>query len=151
MISEDKVRLMTKCACYVKNEGRDDLTKANFFKRDYVRWNVIKTMVATTVGYILLVALVALADYEEVFDMLNQFRYKELLIKLIIGWVLILAFYSIIAVIIYKRRFEQARDGVTDYYKNLRELKKYYLVERDNSPRMLDGEGDLNNDEFIDY
>lgn len=151
MISEEKVRLMTKCACYAKNEGNNDLSMANFFKRDYVRWNVLKSLVAATLGYLLIVALYCLSKYDEIFDMLNQFRYKEIIVKLLIGWLAVMIFYYVISRIIYKQRFDNAREGVTDYYKNLRRLKVYYSKESDNSPRMMDAEGDLNNDEFIDY
>ncbi|MCR4717882.1 MAG: hypothetical protein K5656_11960 [Lachnospiraceae bacterium] len=151
MINTDKVRLMTKCACYIKNEESKNLSIANFFKRDYVRWNVLKSLVSATLGYILLVLLFALCKYNEIFLVLNQLKYKEIVVIVLVGWLATMVIYFVIAELVYRHRFEQARPGVTEYYKTLKKIKRYYRVEKDNSPRMLDEEGDLNNDEFIDY
>ena len=152
MINEDKVRIMTKCACYEKNEIDSDLYIAGYFRRDFVRWNILKSLVAATFGYVLLLLLYFLAKYEEIFASLNKLQYKQLLIKVLVGWGVVLILYAIIARLVYRKRFEEAREGVNDYYDTLKILRSFYRADKDSSPRFGHQEGDpIKNDEFIDY
>ena len=54
MIHNQKTRLMTRCAIYDKHEGADDLKKSRFFRADYVRLEILKTIVGITVGYLII-------------------------------------------------------------------------------------------------
>jgi hypothetical protein len=152
VINEEKVRIMTKCACYEKNEIDNNLHIAGYFRRDFVRWNVLKSLIFATFGYVLLLMLYFIANYEEIFTLFNKMQYKPLLIKILVGWGIILIIYAVVARIVYRKRFEEAREGVNDYYDTLKKLRGFYIADRDSSPRFSHQEGDpLNNDEFIDY
>ena len=63
----------------------------------------------------------------------------------------LLAFYSIVARILYALRFESARGRIKAYYHNLKELKKLYEKEADTRPTVFEEGGESQNDEFIDY
>ena len=44
---------MSRLAMYEQNEGKEDVRLSKYFRTDYVRLNVLKTVVAVTVGYLL--------------------------------------------------------------------------------------------------
>lgn len=152
VINVDKVRIMTKCACYEKNESDNNLHIAGYFRRDFVRWNILKSLVSATFGYILCIMLYFLANYEEIFNLFNKLQYRPLLIKLLVGWGVVLLVYAVVARIVFRKRFEEAREGVNDYYNTLKQLRGFYKEDKDSSPRFGHQEGDpIKNDEFIDY
>ena len=57
MINNRKVRIMTKLAIYEKGEGKEDLKINNYFRRDYLRNNFLKTFVAVTIGFVLIAGM----------------------------------------------------------------------------------------------
>ena len=46
MVNNRKVRLMTRLAIFEKKEGQEDIKLGNFFRTDYVRLKVLKTVVS---------------------------------------------------------------------------------------------------------
>ena len=50
MLNNRKVRLMTRLAIYEQTEGKEDVRISKYFRTDYVRLNVLKSIVAVTVG-----------------------------------------------------------------------------------------------------
>lgn len=57
MVNEEKVRLMTRLAMYEQSTGREDLEKGKYFKSDYVKYNCLKTLVSTTILYVVVVVV----------------------------------------------------------------------------------------------
>lgn len=151
MVNEERVKLMTKCAIYEKNYGKTELPMAGYFKRDYVKLNILKTMLCAMISYGLCALIYIMADYENLFMELNQLHFRELLLRFGVGAVLFLAVYYAIARVLYAYRFAKAKRHVTDYYRNLKKLKSLYKGEEDISPKTFEEGGDAQNDEFIDY
>lgn len=152
MINEEKVRIMTRCAAYEKSRGKIELPMAGYFKSDYVKFNVWKTLLAVIVAFIIVTGIFLIAYYEEVFAELNQMHFKKL--GFMVGSLLfaVLLIYYFIARLIYAYRFEKARKGVTVYYRDLKRLKALYDKDKDNRPKLFDEGGTVvQNDEFIDY
>ena len=56
MVNEEKVRLMTRLAMYEQSTGKEDLEKGRYFKSDYVKYNCLKTLVSTTILFVIVVA-----------------------------------------------------------------------------------------------
>ena len=57
MLNENKIKMMTKMAIYEKNEGRQMIKNSRYFKGDYVAFGVLRTLIATTFAYIIMVIL----------------------------------------------------------------------------------------------
>ena len=64
MIDERKTRMMTKLAIYEKTEGREDIRLSKYYKSDYVRLNILKTILQVTLGSVLILILVILYKSE---------------------------------------------------------------------------------------
>lgn len=48
MLNDRKIRLMTKLALYERKEGKEDIKLSKYYRTDYVRLQVLKTVVAVT-------------------------------------------------------------------------------------------------------
>ena len=46
MLNNRKVRLMTKLAIYEKEDGKEDIRLGRYYRGDYVRYQLLKTIVA---------------------------------------------------------------------------------------------------------
>ncbi len=50
MLNEKKIRLMTRTAIYEKREGKEDLKVNSYCGSDYVRFNMLKTLIGVTIA-----------------------------------------------------------------------------------------------------
>ena len=58
MVNNEKVRRMTRLAIYEQKEGVDDIAVANYFRSDYTRHEIMKTLIWVTFGSIIVLAMV---------------------------------------------------------------------------------------------
>ena len=129
MINNRKVRLMSQLAIYEKKEGREDMRLAKYFKWDYARLQVIKTAVAVTVSYILIVLLVALYRLEYLLDNLLTLDYAALG-KTILGYyIAVMSVYLIGALLGYSLYYTRSHKKLGKYFRMLRRLKDIYNEE----------------------
>lgn len=126
MINEEKVKLMTKLAIYESQKGKKQLNISKYYKRDYVRYNMFKTVVAATVSFIMLLAIYVLVNAEDLLMSLNELDFMKEATKLGILYVVFILIYMIVARIIYARRYEQVKPDVIIYNHNLKKLKEMY-------------------------
>ena len=57
MLNENKVKMMTKMAIYEKNEGKEMVKTAKYYKSDYVALGVLKSLITTTLAFIMIMIL----------------------------------------------------------------------------------------------
>ena len=72
MLNENKIKMMTKMAIYEKNEGRQMIKNSRYFKGDYVAFGVLRTLIATTFAYIIMVILYVLCNLEKLVADINS-------------------------------------------------------------------------------
>lgn len=122
MVDENKVRLMTKLSIYEKKEKNDGLLMSKFFERDYVRYNVLKTLVAATVVYWTIVGAYVFISFEVILSKINNLDYFRVMYR-ILGWYVAFCFvYFVISYLVYTYRYNKKRKGLTEYNSNLRDL-----------------------------
>lgn len=124
MLSERKVKLMTKIAIFEKNEANDIKIAAKNFKVDYVTLNMLYTAITTTVGYILLVGLYVLNHLEQFFVEVSGIDFAALLKTAITDYVICLEIFLAIALIYYSYRYDQAFRKIKREYIDLKNLSK---------------------------
>lgn len=122
MLDEKKVRLMTRLSIYEKKEKNDGLVMSKFFERDYVRYNVLKTLVAATVVYWTIVGAYVFISFEVILSEINDMDYFGVMYR-ILGWYVAFCFvYFVFAFLVYTYRYNKKRKGLTEYNSNLRDL-----------------------------
>ena len=129
MINEEKVKIMTKLAMYEQGRGRKHLPVSRYYRSDYIGLALIKNFFLVTIGYVLIVAAVAVYFGEYLLENIHRMNLVTLGIYLIIGYVIVLAAYSILTYIQYSVKYYQAKKSVREYYSQLTELNKIYARE----------------------
>ena len=129
MINEEKVKIMTKLAMYEQGKGRKYLPVSRYYRSDYIGLALIKNFFLVTIGYVLIVAAVAVYFGEYLLENIHRMNLVTLGIYLIVGYVIVLAAYSILTYIQYSVKYYQAKKSVREYYSQLTELNKIYARE----------------------
>lgn len=122
MIDESRVKLMTKLVIYEKNEGHRAVPMSRYYKKDYVRYNVLKTWVAATVVYWSVFAAYIYMSFEDVLTKINELDYFDIMYKLLIGYAAFCVLYYLFSSMVYGYRYEKAKKGLAEYNGNLKKL-----------------------------
>ena len=129
MLNNRKIRLMTKLAIYEKREGKEDLKLSKYYKTDYVRYHILKTIVAVTVGYLLILAMIVLYQSEYLIREAVNLNYYEIA-KFVIGvYILILTVYIAASLLGYSLYYTVSRKRLAKYFRMLRRLRTIYREE----------------------
>lgn len=129
MLNIRKTRLMTKLALYETGEGREDIRLSKYYKSDYVRLQILKTILAVTVGYLLVLLLVALYKSEYLIAQAVNLDYKAIGTTVLVVYVVLLTVYIVGAIIGYSIKYDLSRGKLTRYFRMLKVMKKIYREE----------------------
>lgn len=129
MISEEKVRLMTRLARYEQKEGREELQINRYFRRDYIGMALLKNFLWTTLGYFLVLLLYFGYHMEFYLDNATKMSWTPVIVGIIAGYVVMLTVYSIITYIICSLRYIRAKQGIKRYTETLNRLMGIYRRE----------------------
>ena len=122
MIDQEKVGLMTRLAIYEKKEKNSGLLYSRYFETDYVRYNILKTWVASTVAYWLIIAAYSFLHFDELLGKVNEIDYFAVMYKLLGGYVLFVFAYFVLGTFVYHVRYEKKKHGLVEYNGNMRKL-----------------------------
>ena len=117
MVDNEKVRIMTRIAIYEKNNEHEGLALAKFFREDYIKYNLLKTLVTSTFCFWTFVAVSVLVDFEKYLSEFGSANYFKVVSKLM---------REVIAFAAYSYRYYKAKPGLIEYNGNLRRLIEYY-------------------------
>ncbi len=122
MIDEKKVALMTKLAVFEKHEKNDSLVLSKYYKSDYVRYNMLKSLVAITVVYWAIIAAYVFMKFDQMLADINNLDYFDLIYKVLAWYVVALFAFFLFSSMVYGYRYKKARPGLTKYNSNLKKL-----------------------------
>lgn len=129
MVNMRKVRLMTKLAIYEKTEGKEDIKLGKYFRRDYVRLKVLHNIVAVTIGYLLVLAMVIAYRMEYLIKEAVNLDYVGMG-KTILGlYIIVVTVYTMAAMVGYGLYYDYSRKKLAKYFRMLRRLRTLYQEE----------------------
>ena len=129
MVNTRKVRLMTKLAVYEKKEGKEDIKLGKYFRRDFVRLKVLHNLVAVTVGYLLVLAMIIAYKMEYLIKEAVNLNYVGMG-KLILGiYIIVVTIYVMAAMVGYSLYYDYSRKKLAKYFRMLRKLRSMYQEE----------------------
>ncbi|MCR5829361.1 MAG: hypothetical protein K6F93_03315 [Lachnospiraceae bacterium] len=129
MIDNNKVRIMTRMSIYEKHEGKEDLRFNKYFKSDYARLQVLRTLVSVSIAYIIFALLFVLYNLEYIIDNVLTLDYPALGKQILGGYIVVLAVYLIGSLVGYSLKYQFSRKRLKKYYKLIRELREIYKDE----------------------
>lgn len=116
---------MTKLSIYQKHEGREDIHLSKYYKADYLRLQILKTIIAVSVGTVLIVALFAVYYSEFLLDNALYMNYKALGRTILGYYLVLLVVYIGITIIAYSIAYTKSRKRLTGFYHSLTKLRKF--------------------------
>ena len=129
MLNEEKVKAMSRLAIYENGVGKKHLQISKYFRTDYVGQALIRTFFLVTIGYFLILALLAAYFSEYLMNNIHKMDLRVLAISLIVGYVVLLVVYILVTIIVYNVRYFRAKKHVKKYYEQLTKLEKMYQKE----------------------
>lgn len=124
MINEKKVKLMTKMALYDAHDGKKDIILNEYYRKDYVSYHVITTLLWVTLGYILGLVLWGIVSYEKVMSQLNQNFLITFGIGVILGYIAAIFLFGIISYGVYEKKHNDAQKRMKKYKRDIMRLKR---------------------------
>ena len=94
MLNEERVKMMIKLASYEEGQGKEDFKVNSYYRKDYVSFRTIVTLIWTTIGYGLAVGLFFLVNLERIFEDLTLAKFFLLGVLVVIGYIAVLIIYG---------------------------------------------------------
>ena len=147
MLNEEKVKHMTKAAAYENGPEKKNIGISDYFRGDYLGLQLVKSGIAYTVAFVILIAMWAMGKMEELMLMISRPEYLENLIKIVaVLYVAGLVVYEIAIYAYYSIKFRHAKDSVKGYHNHLKNIHKFYETqETADTIQNLDLEADEEN------
>lgn len=129
MLKDEKISLMIRLAEYEQREGRVDLERTRYFKMDYIRLQILKTLVSVTGAVFLVILLAVFYHMEYIITNALALDYSGMAKSMLIIYLLLLCLFSAITVSVATVQYEASKNRVKQYYITLQRLLLYYEEE----------------------
>lgn len=130
MLSQERIKLMTKMAAYEENEGKKYMSIGSYFRSDYMGMQVIRSVISGTLAFFLLTGLYVYYHFE---TMMQDIYKMDLLLlgrRVLFYYIVFIAAYSVITYVIYSFRYSRAKRSLKHYYYHLKQLAAIYDIEK---------------------
>ena len=131
MLSEKKIKLMIRLADYEQVQGKIDLERTKYFKLDYIRYQILKTLVSVTGAVFLVVVLIGMYYMEFIITNALELDYAGMTKYFLVIYILLLCLFSFVTVSVSSIRYEASKNRVKQYYSTLQDLLAYYEEEEE--------------------
>lgn len=126
MLDNKKIKIMTKLAAFEQGEGKEDIKISKYYKTDYIRYQVIKTAVSITFGYLLVLILFGMYHAEYLISKIVTLNFIRIGQYLLGFYIIIMAVYITGAFIGYSVKYDHSKKNLSRYYKLLKRLNRLY-------------------------
>jgi len=126
MINEDKVALMTRMASYESGRGKKDITVLNYFRGDYIGFQVLKSVIAATIAFFLVFAVYVFYNFEKLMQEIYEMDLMAFGKSIIVLYLCTVGAYGVISYIVYAAKYSKAKKSLKVYYGNLKKLSSMY-------------------------
>lgn len=141
MLNEEKVKSMTKAAAYEKGPEKKNIEIGSYFRGDYLGLHMVKSAIAYTVAFLLLAALWAAGQIEEMMLQISHVDYfKDIIKNMVIIFVSGLVVYEIAVYAHYSHKYHQAKKSLKGYDSHLRKIHKFYETQESAEEMQTAGE-----------
>jgi hypothetical protein len=132
MLNNKKIRIMTKLALFEQRDGKEDIRMGKYYKTDYVRLQILKTIVSVTVGYLLILMLIGMYKAEYIISNLVTFNFIRIGQYILGFYIMLMTIFIAGSIIGYSLKYDKSRKNLSKYYKSLKKLSSFYQDEKAN-------------------
>ena len=126
MINEEKVILMTRLASYESNEGKKDISIVNYFKGDYIGFQILKSVIAATISFLALFGVYVFYNFEELMQNIYKMDLLGFGKDVIILYLCTVGAYGVITYVLFTYKYNKVKKNLRNYYSNLKKLAGMY-------------------------
>lgn len=131
MLNNEKIKLMTKLAVFEEKKGKEDIKMSQYYRTDYVRYGVLKSLVSITVAYLLILVLILVYQSEYVIEEAVKLDYKQIGTYILGIYIMLIIIYAILTTLGYSLKYRRSRKKLNQYDKDLKLLQKIYKEEEE--------------------
>lgn len=124
MLNEERISIMTRMASYESGDGREDMPVKQYYRKDYVSYQMIRTFLSSTISFGILFLFWGLYNMEKIIEELVKMDLIQFGISVLIKYIIFVVIYQVIAVIVYNRRYTRATAGVKKYHADIKRVIK---------------------------
>lgn len=129
MLNEERIKLMTRMASYEADEGKRMIPIGNYFRNDYISFQVVKTAISATIAFGLIFAMYIYYDLESFLADIYRIDILAFVKTLLTLYFAAVGVYMLIAYILASYRYNKAKKSLRSYYSALRKLSAMYEEE----------------------
>ena len=126
MLSEEKIRLMIRLSNYESGQGKKDICRTEYYKGDYIRLQVLKTIVSVTLSALLLLGLTAFYKADYLLTNIVSLNYIRICVIVVLIYLLLIFIFVAITIHSASMQYEESKKRVKIYYDTLQDLIRYY-------------------------
>lgn len=117
---------MTHMAQYAEREGVRDAEINQYFRSDYLSFQIVKSVICSTILYFLIIGFFVMVRFESFWQDLFGEGFGGGGILLLVGWLILTAIYSWAAYVVYSYKYKQMRRRIRAYCDSLEKLEELY-------------------------
>ena len=126
MVNEERIKLMTRMAAYEKEGHKKNKKIVSFFKSDYISMQMLKSVIAATISFGIMLGLYALYDFEVFMKEIYKMDLFDFAKSVIILYVIMLGIVLVITYVVSVYKYNRALQSTKIYYANLKKLSQLY-------------------------
>lgn len=129
MLSEEKIKKMIRLSDYENGLGSTDLKRTRYMKMDYVRLQVIKTVISVVIAGGLAALLIVIYHANEILYQPAEFPWKTYFVTGGVIWLIFLTLGGVFTCVRASRLYAESKDRVKEYDATLHDLLELYEEE----------------------
>ncbi len=126
MVNEEKIRIMTKLTSLENGDSKGELRDSGYYKSDYIRLRLIRTIGSYSIAYVLIIALVALYHFDYLVSGIGIQDIRSMIITVVALYLLLVLTCVFFTVTIYSKKYSQVQKKQKEYYKEIKKLEAFY-------------------------
>ncbi len=133
MLNEKRVKHMVKLAMYEHREGVHEIKTSSFYKKDYISFNMLWSIIWASLAYIILIVLIFVANMETILNELSLEYLAKMGVSVLLGYALVLILYIPLSRRFYRKKHARAYHKVKHFKEGLNILEDMYQEEKTNA------------------
>lgn len=129
MISKERVKHMTKLAAFEEREGKKYYKMTQYFRRDYVGLELMKSFLSGTIAFIIFFVVWALCGMEALMEDINDMDLVAFGTEILIEYLVFITIYLLITYVVYNMRYTKGRKRIKLFYNRLKKVSRLYESE----------------------
>ncbi len=130
MLSEERIKLMTRMAAYEENEGKKYMAIGSYFRSDYMGYQIIKSVISATLSFVIVAALYIYYHFETLMQDIYKIDLMVVGKRVLTYYAGFVIAYSLITYIVYSFRYSKAKRSLKRYFHHLKQLRAMYDLEK---------------------